>query len=111
MDGTFMLEKPYPVNFDVIIRMMIEQIAGNPAMAKKQPYKAVNEQDWAYFDTMGIYRENGLYSILMNVTAGYTEDRYRNFILEYFRTVRDKRFNKPYDQLVYAPMVQLFRYL
>jgi phosphoserine phosphatase len=111
MDGTFLLEKPNPVNFDVIIRWMVQQMSGNPALSQKQPYKAIHEQDWAYFDTLGIYGENGLYSILLNATVGYTEDQYQNFILEYFKTVTDKRFNKPYDQLVYVPMVQLFQYL
>ena len=110
MDGTFLLEKPNPVNFDVIIRLMQDQIAGNPALAQKQPYKAIQEQDWAYFDTLA-YDENGIYSILMTATDGYTEDQYRDYILEYYKTVTDKRFNMPYNQLVYAPMVQLFRYL
>ncbi len=110
MDGTFLLEKPNPVNFDVVIRMMMDQIAGNPALAQKQPYKAIQEQDWAYFDTLG-YDVNGIYSILMTATDGYTEDQYRDYILEYYKTVTDKRFNMPYNQLVYAPMVQLFRYL
>lgn len=110
MDGTFLLEKPNPVNFDVIIRLMMDQIASNPSLAQNQPYKAIHEQDWAYFDTLG-YDENGIYSILMTATAGYTEDQYRDYILNYYNTVRDKRFNKPYNQLVFAPMVQLFRYL
>lgn len=111
MDGTFLLEKPNPVNFDVIIRMMVEQMAGNPALAQKQPYKAIHDQDWGYFDTLGIYGENGLYSILAKATAGYTEDQYHEYIMNYFKTVTDKRYNKPYNQLAYAPMVQLFRYL
>ena len=110
MDGTFLLEKPNPVNFDVIIRLMVDQIAGNPALAQKQPYKAINEQDWAYFDTLG-YDENGVFSLLRDATAGYIEDQYRDYILNYYKTVTDKRFNKPYNQLVFAPMVQLFRYL
>lgn len=110
MDGTFLLEKPNPVNFDVVIRMMRDQISANPALAQKQPYKAINEQDWAYFDTLA-YDENGIYSILTTATAGYTEDQYRDYILNYYNTVRDKRFDKPYNQLVFAPMVQLFRYL
>ena len=110
MDGTFLLEKPFPVNFDVIIRMMMEQIAGNPALAQKQPYKAIHEQDWAYFDTLG-YDENGVFSLLRNATGGYTEDQYRDYIHNYYKTVTDKRFNKPYNQLVFAPMVQLYRYL
>lgn len=110
MDGTFLLEKPIPVNMDVIIRLMMEQMAGNPALAQKQPYKAVHENDWAYFDTLG-YKEDGIYSLLRNATAGYTEDQYRDYIMNYYNTVRDKRFDKPYNQLVFAPMVQLFRYL
>jgi hypothetical protein len=110
MDGTFLLEKPNPVNMDVIVRMIMEQIASNPALAQKQPYKAVNENNWAYFDTLG-YDEDGVYSLLRNATAGYTEDQYRDYILNYYNTVRDKRFNKPYNQLVFASMVQLFRYL
>jgi phosphoserine phosphatase len=111
MDGTIMLEKPYPVNFDVIIRLMVEQLTRNPSLTQKKPYKAIYEQDWAYFDTLGLYGENGLFSILLNATVGYTEDQYRDFILKYFNTVKDKRFNKPYDQLVYVPMVQLIKYL
>jgi phosphoserine phosphatase len=79
-------------------------------LAQKQPYKAIHEEDWAYFDTLG-YDENGVYSLLRNATAGYTEDQYRDYILEYYETVTDERFNKPYNQLVYAPIVQLFRYL
>lgn len=110
MDGTFLLEKPNPVNFDVIIRLMMDQIATNPALAQKQPYKAINEQDWAYLDTLG-YDENGVFSLLRNATDGYTEDQYRDYILNYYKTVTDKRFNKPYNQLVFAPMVQLYRYL
>jgi phosphoserine phosphatase len=110
MDGTFLLEKPMPVNMDVIIRLMMDQIAGNPSLALKQPYKAINEQDWTYFDTLG-YDENGVFSLLRNATDGYTEDQYRDYILNYYKTVTDKRFNKPYNQLVFAPMVQLFRYL
>jgi hypothetical protein len=110
MDGTFLLEKPNPVNFDVIIRLMVEQIAKNPALAQKQPYKAIHEQDWAYLNTLG-YDENGVFSLLRNATDGYTEDQYRDYILNYYKTVTDKRFNKPYNQLVFAPMVQLYKYL
>ena len=110
MDGTFLLAKPNPVNFDVIIRLMTDQIASGPGLTQNQPYKAIHEQDWAYFDTLG-YDENGVYSLLRDATAGYTEGQYRAYLINYYNTVRDERFNKPYNQLVFAPMVQLFRYL
>jgi phosphoserine phosphatase len=47
----------------------------------------------------------------MITTAGLTEDQHRDYVMEYFKTVTDKRFNKPYNELVFIPMVQLFRYL
>ena len=111
MDGTILIEKPFPVNFDVIIRMMIQQIEGNPALTQKQPYKAIHEEDWAYFDTLDYSAEDGVFSILVTATKGYNEDQYRNFISKYFKTVTDKRFNTTYDKLVYVPVVQLIRYL
>lgn len=111
MDGTILLEKPYPINFDVIISLLEHQITGNPALAQKQPYKAIQEQDWAYFDTLSYDGDDGIYNILLTSTEGYTEDQYKDFILEYFKTFTDKRFNKPYPQLVYVPMVQLIQYL
>lgn len=111
MDGTFLLEKPNPVNFDVVIRLLVEQMTFNPSLALNQPYKAIYEHDWGYFDTLSEYGDNGLFSVLRKATAGMTEDHYRDYILDYFKTVSDKRFNKPYNQLVYVPMVQLFKYL
>jgi len=105
MDGTILLEKPNPVNFDVIIRLMVEQMSRNPSLTQKKPYKAIHEQNWAYFDTLGYYGDDGLFSILLNATVGYTEDQYSDFILKYFNTVKDKRFNKTYNHLVYVPVV------
>jgi phosphoserine phosphatase len=111
MDGTILLEKPNAVLFDFIVRIILEQIAGNPALSQKQPYKALYEKDWAYFDTLHLYGDDGLYSILLDATDGYTEGRYREAVLKYFSTVTDNRYHKPYNQLVYIPVVQLIQYL
>jgi phosphoglycolate phosphatase-like HAD superfamily hydrolase len=111
MDGTLLLEKPNYVLFDFVIRRLMEQIAGNPELKKKQPYKAVFEQDWAYFEKLPLTGDDGLYSVLLYAFDGYTDDQYRDAVRKYLSTVIDKRYNKPYDQLAYAPMVQFFRYL
>lgn len=111
MDGTILLEKPNFVLFDFIIKIMSEQIAINPELNKKQPYKAIYEQDWAYFETLDLQGDDGLYSILLDATDGYNESQYRDAVLNYFNTVTDKRYHKPYNQLVYTPMVQLIQFL
>jgi phosphoglycolate phosphatase-like HAD superfamily hydrolase len=111
MDGTILLERPNYVLFDFVMRRLMEQIAGNPDLKKKQPYKAVFEQDWAYFEKLPLTGDDGLYSVLLYAFDGYTDVQYRDAVRKYLSTVIDKRYNKPYDQLAFAPMVQLFRYL
>lgn len=111
MDGTILLERPNYVLFDFVVRRLMEQIAGNPELKKKQPYKAVSEQDWAYFEKIPLTGDDGLYSVLLYGFDGYTEEQYRDAVRKYLNTVIDKRYNKPYNQLAFAPMVQLFRYL
>jgi phosphoserine phosphatase len=111
MDGTILIEKPNFVLFDFIMRIMQEQIDSNPALKQKQPYKAIHEQDWAYFETLDMQGDDGLYSILLDATDGYTEDQYREAVLKYFSEVTDKRYQKPYNQLIYAPMLQLIKFL
>ncbi len=111
MDGTILLEKPNYVLFDFVIRKMMEQIANNPELKNKQPYKAVNEQDWAYFETLDMFAEDGLYSVLLYATDGYTNAEYTNAVHDYFKTVKDKRYGVSYNKLVYAPVVQLVEYL
>jgi phosphoserine phosphatase len=108
MDGTLLLEKPNFVLFDFIDRLISEQIAVKPALNQKQPYKAFFEKDWAWFETLDL---NGLYNILLDATSGLTEDKYREAVLKYFNTVIDDRYQKPYDQLFYVPMIQLIQFL
>jgi phosphoserine phosphatase len=111
MDGTILLEKPNFVLFDFIDRIILEKIASHPELKQKQPYKAFYEKDWAYFEALDLYGDDGLYSILLDATDGYTEGQFRDAVLKYFTTVTDNRYHKPYNQLVYVPVVQLIQYL
>jgi len=111
MDGTILIEKPNFVLLDFVMRRLMEQIAGNPELKKKQPYKAVFEQDWGYFEKLPNFGDEGLYSVLLYAFDGYTNEQYRDAVRKYLSTVIDERYNKPYNQLVYAPVVQLIRYL
>lgn len=111
MDGTILIEKPNYVLFDFALRRMMKQIDTNPKLKEKQPYKAIYEQDWHYFETVDIFSDEGLYSVLLYATDGYTEEQYREAVLNFFNTVKDERYGISYNQLVYAPVVQLIKYL
>ncbi len=111
MDGTILIEKPNYVLFDFVIRRMHEQIAKDSTLKEKQPYKAIYEQDWQYFETLDMYAEDGLYSVLLYATDGFTGEQYEQAVQDYFNTVEDKRFGVSYNRLVYSPVIQLISYL
>lgn len=111
MDGTILLEKPGYVLFDFVVRRLMQQMELKPELKQKQPYKAVYEQDWGYFEKLSLYGDDGLYGTLLYAFDGFTGNQYRDSVVTYFRSVTDKRYQKPYDQLFYAPMLQLISYL
>lgn len=111
MDGTILLEKPGFVLFDFVIRKLLQQIDAKPELTQKQPYKAVYEQDWGYFEKISLYGDDGLYGLLLYAFDGYNNDQYRDSVNAYFHTVIDSRYQKPFDQLFFAPMLQFIGFL
>ena len=49
-DGTLWSEKPMPIQADFLLRRLGEQVAADPSLAERQPWKAVAERDLAWFD-------------------------------------------------------------
>ncbi len=111
MDGTILIEKPHYVLFDFTVRKMLEKISEDHSLKDKQPYKAVYEEDWGYFKSVGLFADDGLYSVLLYATDGFTNEQYTSEVEEYFYTVIDERYGVSYNKLVYAPVVQLIEYL
>lgn len=111
MDGTILVEKPGYVLFDFVIRRLMQQIDANPGLTQKQPYKAVYEKDWAYFETLSLYGDDGLYGTLLYAFDGFTSIQYRDSVKSYFQNTVDDRYQKHYDKLFFSPMLQLIRYL
>lgn len=111
MDGTLLLEKPTFVLLDFVIKRLMQQIELKPDLAQKQPYKAVYEKDWAYFERLSLLGDDGLYGILLYAFDGFTDDQYSEAVDAYLKTAIDDRFQKHYNELFYAPMLQLIDYL
>ncbi|MCT4643703.1 MAG: haloacid dehalogenase-like hydrolase [Carboxylicivirga sp.] len=111
MDGTILLEKPHYVLFDFAVREMNKRMHENPELTNKQPFKAIAEEDWNYFKTVGYMAETGIYSVLLYATDGFTNDQYQSAVNKYFDEVIDERFKQSYKKLVYKPMLELVAYL
>jgi phosphoglycolate phosphatase-like HAD superfamily hydrolase len=107
-DGTLWCEQP--VYFQVAfafdrIKAMAPQ---HPEWKTTQPFKAILDKDMKALAASG---EKGLVQIMTATHAGMTTDNFRQAVLDWAASARHPRFNRPYTDLVYQPMLELLTYL
>ena len=107
-DGTLWCEQPtYFQGFFTSDR--VKTLAPkHPEWKEKQPFKAILENDMKALSAAG---EKGIGEILMTTHAGMTTGEFEGIVREWFATARHPRFNRPYTDLVYQPMLELLGYL
>jgi phosphoglycolate phosphatase-like HAD superfamily hydrolase len=107
-DGTLWAEQP--IYFQVAFAMdeIKKMSSAHPEWTNKQPFKAVLEGDHKALAAAG---EHGLLEIMAATHSGMTTDTYNKSVVEWLRTARHPRFNRPYTDLVYQPMLELLSYL
>jgi phosphoglycolate phosphatase-like HAD superfamily hydrolase len=107
-DGTLWAEQP--IYFQVAYAMdEIKKMAGShPEWTEKQPFKAVLDGDHKVLAAAG---EHGLLEIMAATHSGMTTDSYNVSVVEWLRSARHPRFDRPYTDLVYQPMLELLSYL
>ena len=116
-DGTLWLEKPAYIQILHGLHVIGRMAAANPELRDRQPFKAVYENDEAWLGEVAAdYATDS--SGFRALAAGFAEGREGTTVedfemeaLEFLSTARDPRFNRPYTQLTYAPMVELVHYL
>ena len=55
--------------------------------------------------------EKGMLEIMAATHAGVTTEEFRQIVLDWLATARHPRFNRPYTDLVYQPMIELMGFL
>ena len=107
-DGTLWTERP--VYFQLLFAMdRVKQLAPqHPEWQTTQPFKAVLENDMQALAASG---EKGLLQLIMVTHAGMTTQEFESVVKDWLATARHPRFNRPYTELVYQPMLELLDYL
>ena len=104
MDGTILCEKPDYIEVALTKHRLLEKVARNPQLQSNPIYKAVVESDSEY-----------LYNNIKIAIAEAFEGESLKFYLEYSRRFlseeKHPKFNQPYIQLFYQPMIELIDYL
>jgi phosphoglycolate phosphatase-like HAD superfamily hydrolase len=113
-DGTLWVEKPAPPQFDFLLRTWSAAVQDDPALASRQPYKAIVEHDEAFF--AGLVTQDprvvaSLESAVAQSWAGTTPESFDAQVRHWVDTVKQPRFGVGYTALVYRPMLELLEYL
>ncbi len=107
-DGTLWSEQPAYFQLFFVIDRIKELAPHHPEWKNKQPFKAVLENDMKELSKHG---EHGILEIVMASHAGNTTEEFKAIVKEWLATAKHPRFNRPYTDLVYQPMLELLDYL
>jgi phosphoglycolate phosphatase-like HAD superfamily hydrolase len=107
-DGTLWSEQPYYFQLAFAFDRVKAMAPRHPEWKAKQPFKALLEKD---AKTLAASGEKGLLQIVAVTHSGMTTDEFSKSVLDWLATARHPRFNRPYDSLIYQPMLELLAYL
>jgi hypothetical protein len=107
-DGNLWSEQP--AYFQLFFAMdRIKALAPeHPEWKTTQPYQSVLEND---MKTLMSYGEHGLIQIVMATHAGNTVGEFEQIVKDWLATAKHPRFDRPYTDLIYQPMLELINYM
>jgi phosphoserine phosphatase len=107
-DGTLWTEQPGPVQLAFALDRVKMLAPQHPEWKDKQPFKAALEGD---MKTLAESGEHGILEMFMATHAGMTTDEFAKIVTDWLATARHPRFQRPYTELVYQPMLEVLAYL
>jgi hypothetical protein len=107
-DGTLWSERPVPTQLQFAVDRVHALAGEHPEWATQQPFQAVLEDDR---ETLLAGGTHGLVELMMATHAGMTTVEFEGIVTAWLETARHPRFDKPFSELVYQPMLELLAYL
>ena len=107
-DGTLWPERPVYFQLLFAIDRVKELALQHPEWNTTRPFKAVLENNMKALAESG---EHGLLELVMATHAGMTSEEFEQIVKDWIATAKHPRFNRPYTELVYQPMLELLDYL
>jgi phosphoglycolate phosphatase-like HAD superfamily hydrolase len=107
-DGTLWTEQPYYFQLAFALDRIKTMAPQHPEWKDKQPFKALLEGDKKAFAAAG---KDGQLKVVAVTHAGMTTEDFTKAVIDWIETARHPRFNRPYTELVYQPMLELLAYL
>src|SRR5580698_479026 len=107
-DGTLWVEAPMYTQVLFAFDRVKEMAPQHPEWKTKQPFKGVLEGDMKAVAASG---EKGLVEITLATSTGMPNVEFEKSVSDWMAQSHDRKFNRPYNELIYQPMVELLTYL
>ena len=107
-DGTLWVEHPMYTQVVFALERVPAVVAKKPELKNVEPFKTVLSRDR---EAMARLPMRDLYKILAATLSGMTMDEFKAEAKRWLETARHPRWNRPYTELVYQPMIEVLRYL
>jgi len=107
-DGTLWSEQPIYFQLVFALDRLKELAPQHPEWRRKQPFKAALEGDLKTVFSSG---HHGLLELVMETHSGMTTEEFTQVVKDWLATAKHPRFNQPYNQCVYQPMLEILVHL
>jgi phosphoglycolate phosphatase-like HAD superfamily hydrolase len=107
-DGTLWCEQPLYFQFIFALDRVKAMEPQHAEWKHQQPFEALLSEDKQAFAAQG---EKGMLAVMAATHSGMTTDAFAKSVAAWLSEAKHPRFNRPYDRLVYQPMIELLDYL
>ena len=107
-DGTLWSEQPMYFQLAFALDQIRKLAPEHPEWQETEPFRSVLNGDMASVMRQG---ERALVQIIMATHGGMPVDDFEASVREWMRTAKHSRFNRPYTDLIYQPMLEVLDYL
>ena len=107
-DGTLWTEHPVYFQFMFVSDRIRHLAPRHPEWQLQPPFKGILEGDTKAVAASG---EHGVTELMAVTHAWMTAEAFEEIVSDWISTARHPRFDRPYDSLIYQPMVELMDYL
>lgn len=107
-DGTLWCEQPIYFQAAFALDRVKAMAAQHPEWKQQQPFKGFLSGDRKALADQG---EKGLLTLVATAHSGMITDDFATSVADWLASAKHPRFNRPYNELIYQPMVELLAYL
>jgi len=107
-DGTLWTEQPVYFQGAFALDRVKALASQHPEWKTKEPFKSVLVGDMQPLAATG---QKGILEVIAVTHAGMTTEEFSKTVSDWIATAKHKRFDRPYVELVYQPMIELLQYL